>query len=113
MSFENNIKEWVSIDNKIKQYNEILRTERGNRSILANNILTYAGENNLQHNVIQISDGKLKFNNLRVSAPLTYKFINTCLSDCISDEESVKQIMNYIKEKRNIKYTTEVKRYYN
>ena len=25
MSFENNIKEWVSIDNKIKQYNEIIK----------------------------------------------------------------------------------------
>lgn len=113
MSFEEKICEWVTVDNTIKKYNELLKQERAKRTYLADNIIAYAEVNNLQHSVIQITDGKLKFQNTRITSPLTFKFIQECLKECLGNEESVKQIMTYIKTKRDIRYSQEVKRYYN
>ena len=113
MSFEEKICEWVATDNKIRKYNEALKEERIKRTHLAENIISYAEVNNMQQSVIQITDGKLKFQNVRYTAPLTLRFITACLTECLGNEESVKQIMNYIKTKRNVRYSQEVKRYYN
>lgn len=112
MSFEEQICEWVSTDNKIKKLNEQIREERSKRNALGENILSIATESNLQNSIIQITDGKLKFQNTRSTAPLTYKFIKECLTSCL-EEDAAAQIMQFIKEKREIRYSQEVKRYYN
>jgi len=113
MSFEDKICEWVATDNKIRKYNEALKQERAKRTYLAENIISYAEVNNLSQSVIQITDGKLKFQNVRSTAPLTLRFVTECLTECLGNEESVKQIMSYIKTKREIRHSHEVKRYYN
>ena len=113
MSFEEKICEWVATDNKIRKYNEAIKQERAKRTYLAENIISYAEVNNLNHSVIEITDGKLKFQNVRSTAPLTLRFVTQCLTDCLGNEESVKQIMNYIKTKREVRYNQEMKRYYN
>ena len=112
MSFKEKICEWVTTDNKIRKYNEVIKQERAKRTQLAENIISYAEVNNLQHSVIEITDGKLKFQNVRSTAPLTLRFITECLTECLGNEDRVKQIMNYIKTKRKIRYNQEVKRYY-
>ena len=40
------------------------------------------------------------------------KFIKECLASCL-EENAADQIMQFIKEKREIRYSQEVKRYYN
>ena len=112
MSFEDNIKNWVSLDNKIKQLNDELRGLRENRNNLTGELITYATDNDLTHKIIEITDGNLKFQNQKITSPLTFKFITECLTDCISDEDQVKQLVNYIKEKRGVKYVGELKRSY-
>lgn len=110
--FTDKIREWVSIDNKIKKYREEIKKARENRSSLANSILEDAENSNMQHAVIQITDGKLKFQNTRVTAPLTFKFLESCLNECITDEEQVKQIIKFIKSKRQVNFVPEIKRTY-
>lgn len=112
MSFEEQICEWVSTDNNIKLLNEQIKEQRAKRNALGESILTVATESNLENSVIQITDGKLKFQNTRSTAPLTYRFLKECLEDCL-DEKDVPKIMEYIKEKREVRYSQEVKRYYN
>jgi hypothetical protein len=112
MSFEEQIREWVTTDNKIKLLNDQIREQRAKRNALGENILSVATESNLQNSVIQITDGKLKFQNTKSNAPLTYKFLNECLESCL-DEISAKQIIEFIKQKREVRYSQEVKRYYN
>ena len=111
-SFENNIRQWVTIDNQLKKYSSEMKRLREQKSILSNNILAHAVDNNLSHSVIEISDGSLKFQNVKVTSPLTFKFITECLNDCIENEDQVKQLVNYIKQKRDVKYVPEVKRSY-
>ena len=112
-SFENNIKNWVNIDNQIKSLNEKARELREQRNELCEEILSYAGSNNLGNATVEISDGRLRFATSRSTAPLTLRFIQNCLEDVITDTESVGKIMKYIKSKREVRTSSDIKRYYN
>lgn len=112
MSFEQNIQDWVSIDNKIKRYQDAIRNERREKNNLTEQILSYVETEKLTHAQIQISDGLLKFQNNKVTAPLTFKFLKECLNECIESEEKVEQLINYIRERRNVKYVKDIKRLY-
>ena len=46
MSFENNIKEWVNIDNKIRTYNNEVKRLRQQKDGLNDNIMAYIETNN-------------------------------------------------------------------
>tara|TARA_Y100001970_G_scaffold83661_2_gene105740 strand:+ start:452 stop:799 length:348 start_codon:yes stop_codon:yes gene_type:complete len=112
MSFEDNIREWVALDNRIKNSNAELKALRNQRSMLCNDIFDHVTNHNMSHNTIQISDGLLRFQNAKVTPPLTFKFITQCLKECIVDEEQVAKLIQYIKEKREVRYVPEVKRTY-
>lgn len=113
MSFENNIKSWVTYDTEIKQLNDKLKGLREKRSNLTNDIFNYVNDKNINDSAVKISDGKLKFTTVKVCSPLTFKFVTDCLNEIINDPEKVKQIVNYLKEKRENKYVEEIKRFYN
>ena len=113
MSFEQNIQQWVSIDNQLKIYNDKIRELREKRSNVTETIMEQATDKNLAKSVIQISDGKLKITETRVPEPLTYKYLEKCLSEIIKSEDQVTQIMDYVKKKREIKVVSEIKRFSN
>jgi hypothetical protein len=113
MSFEQNIQQWVSIDNQLKIYNDKIRELREKRSNITETIMEHASDNNLSKSVIQISDGRLKIMETRVPEPLTFKYLEKSLSEIIKSEEQVNQILDYIKKKREIKVVSEIKRYSN
>ena len=112
MSFEDKIKEWVATDNRIKNNAVERKKLRNHRTELTHTILDYVTAHDMTHNTIQISDGLIKFQNVKMTPPLTFKFITQCLKDCMENEEQVNQLVNYIKEKREIRYIPEVKRTY-
>ena len=109
-TFEQKIQSWVSIDNQLKLLNEKVQELRDKRNDLSENITKYAQTNNLQNATIQISDGKLKFANTRVAAPLTFKYLEKSLGEVIKNESQVKQIVEYVKENRDSKIVPEIKR---
>ena len=98
MSFEQQIQQWVSIDNKIRLLNDQIKELREKKLKLSDNLNDYAKENNLSNATIQISDGKLKFASTKVQSPLTFKYLEKSLGEIIKNENQVKQIMNYLKE---------------
>jgi hypothetical protein len=113
MSFENQIQQWVSLDNQLKQLNEKTKELREKRNTLEENITNYASSNNLSNAVVEISDGKLKFVNTKIQEPLTFKYLEKTLSEVIKNESQVKLIMEHIKQKRSAKIVPEIKRYSN
>ena len=110
MNFEQQIKEWVHIDNQIKLLNEKMKTLREQKLSLNENIISYASKNNILNANIQISDGKLKITNTKIQTPLSFKYLENCLGSIIRNENQVKQIMEYIKSNREIKTVSEIKR---
>lgn len=113
MDLTESIQQWVNFDDQLKSYTNKVKELRLKRNNLTVSILDIAEKNNLQNAVIEISDGKLKFQNVKQTSPLNFKFLKQCLSECISDEDSVKNIIDYIKQKREIKYFNDIKRSYN
>lgn len=111
-SFEHNIKRWVSLDNRIKALNEEVKALRDERTDLTNDISIHIEENKLENATIKISDGKLRYVTTKASQPISLKYVETCLSQCISDPVKVKALVDHIKQNREVKETTELKRYY-
>ena len=112
-NFQGDIKKWVSLDTQLKALNDKTKEIRSERNELADNILDFADDNNLSTSTIKISDGRLKFAQTKQTAPISLGFLETCLTEIIGDEEKVDHIMNYIKDKREVKVITDIKRYYN
>jgi len=109
-AFVENIKTWVLIDTKLKMVNEKIREMREKKSYLLNQINDYVYENNMKETKIEITDGELLFCERKEYAPLTYKYLEECLQNVISDESHVEHIMNYIKSNRKIKLVNDIKR---
>jgi hypothetical protein len=110
-NFEENIQKWVLLDNQLKILNEKIHDVRDKKSQLLDSITEYAEKNKLMDANIQISDGKLKFTKTRISEPLTFKYLEKSLSNIIRNEAQVKQIMEHIKNNRDIKIVPEMKRF--
>jgi len=113
MNFENQIQQWVLVDNELKQINEKTKELRDKRNYLEQNITTYVSNNNLSNATVQIKDENLKFTNTKVPEPLTFKYLEKTLGEVIKNESQVKLIMEHIKQKRNIKIVPEIKRFSN
>jgi Lhr-like helicase len=113
MSFENQIQQWVSLDNQLKQLNDKVKELREKRNTLEETITDYASSNNLSNATVKITDGKLKFVNTRTPEPLTFKYLEKTLGEVIKNESQVKLIMEHIKQKREIKIIPEIKRFSN
>jgi seryl-tRNA synthetase len=112
MSFEQQIQQWVSIDNQLKTLNDKVKELREQRNTLGDNITAHVENTDLQNATVKISDGKLKFVQLKETQPLTFKYLETCLHEIIKSDEQVDKILEYIKNKREVKYVQEIKRFY-
>ena len=110
--FQNNIKQWVTIDNDIKTLSENLKDLKTERSQISDNILNFVEQENLNTTTIQINDGALKFTKTKQTSNLTLSYVKECLEKCISNEDDINTIMNVIKTSRESKYSNEIKRSY-
>jgi len=113
MSFEENIKTWVALDNKLKLLNEQSKKIRDDKNNLEDGIMKYVETNSLNNATINISDGKLRFATTKQTSPLTLKYVEECLMKCIGNEGQVKQVMKVIKDSREVKHSSDIKRYTN
>ena len=115
MSFEDNIRKWIQIDNVIKEKQLSIKQLKVEKEQYNENILEYMNENNLENATIKIGDGKLKLVENNIPQALTFKFICESLCEYFQDdedhEELVKEIITFMKEKRTIKTTTELKKF--
>ena len=104
MNFEQEINEWINLDNEIKRLTEHITKLKDRKTNLHDKLVSYAKQNKTE---------KLKFVLTNTFQPLTFTYINKCLGEIIKNEDQVKQIINYIKRKREIKVIEDIKRIYN
>ena len=112
MSFEQQLQQWVAIDNQMKVLSDRMKELRDKKNTLGQNINTHVETSNLANSSVQLSDGQLRFVNIKETQPLTFKYLETCLREIIKNEEQVTKIVDYIKNKREVKYVPEIKRMY-
>ena len=113
MSFEQHIQQWVSVDNQMKQLTDQIKDLRDKKNRLNDVIFNHVENSNLSNATVQISDGKIKFIKTKDTQVLTFKYLETCLHEIIKNEDQVNKIIEYVKNKRDVKYVAEIKRFYN
>lgn len=113
MNFEENIKRWVALDNQLKTLSDRTKQLREEKNSMEETIMSYVETNNLSNATVNITDGKLRFISTKQTPPLTLKYVEECLNKCIGNTAQVKQIMQVIKESREVKYSADIKRYSN
>lgn len=108
---ELHIKEWVKLDNDIKNITSNLNNIRNKKNLIKDNIFDYIQKNNLQTPIIKINNSHLKFISIKQPQPLTFKYLKDCLLNCIENEDQVNLLIDYIKNNRNITTYSDIKRY--
>lgn len=111
--FDKQIQKWVEIDNKIKKINAELKTSRELKNDLETSIMTTVNNKKLLNTSLSLPDGKLRFVETKTTNPISLTFIEKCLNELIPNKSQVHHILKYMKEKREIKVNSEIKRYYN
>jgi hypothetical protein len=108
-----NINDWVNIDNKLKYISEKVKPLREKKNELSREITEYYKTNNLDDKKININGNSLNIYEKKEYSALTYNYIEKCLGDIITDKKHIDYIISYLKEHREIKTVTDIRRSYN
>lgn len=112
-SFEETLSKWIALDNNLKELNESVKDIREKKANVASTIHRYVTMNDKFKDAnINISNGRLKLGHIQTTQALTFKYIEECLTDMISDKSTIEQIMVYLKKKRTVKSIPDIKRFY-
>jgi len=103
MSVEANVNKWIQYDDKIKEYNTALKSLRENRQVIELNLKEQSPSGAALGNQIKIAQ-------LTTTPPLTFKYIEHCLNEIVTDPTQVKIIVDYIKGQREKRSTTYIRR---
>lgn len=114
MSIESNIKKWVMLDNNYKKAYEELKSIREEKYILSNNIIDYFNDNEIKKPIINISDGRLSIiTSKQIDTNISLQFLNNCFKEYFGDDnENVKHLLEFIKNKRKYSFNSSIKRTY-
>ena len=118
MSIEDKIKRWVVLDNQLKQLQNQIQLLKDEKNDLTNNLIEHFDNNNKKYPIINISDGKLTFIQVKQPNALSYKFLEQCFSNYFnsnsnSNSNSSSLLIDYIKSKRTYSLNKAIKRVYN
>ena len=94
------IEEWMKLDNQIAKITETLQTLKAQRKTIEEKILS---EQQQLHPAIKIVQTK-------VPECLSFKYLDKHLKDLIVNEEQIQTIIQYLKDKREVKTVQEIKR---
>lgn len=110
--FIENVKNWVVMDSQMKIINEKTKKIRESKRELSDSICEYMKESNLLDNKIGITDGELRIYEKKEYSPLSYTYIEKCLAEIIHDKKQLDYIIQYLKQKREITTSLDIKRTY-
>lgn len=104
------VKKWTILDHQLKIVYEKTKKMREYKSQLGKAIIEYMENHQKRKNKIHITNGELSLYEKKEYRPLTFAFIEKSLTEIIPDPTHVDFIIEYLKEKRSVKYTTEIRR---
>ena len=110
MSVEEQIKRWVTLDNQVKQLQNQIQVLREEKDDLTNSLITHFDSLNKKYPIINISDGRLSFIQVKQPNALSYKFLEQCLVEYFKNSDNTKVLLDYIKSKRTYTINKTIKR---
>ena len=106
-----NIQKWVTLDNSLKTMNQKVKLVREAKQNITDQICHYIHNENIQHKKIEISNGEtLKVYNKNEYNPLTFSYIEECLTKLLPEKEDVDYIIQYLKDNRKVTQSLDIRR---
>ena len=113
LSFEDRVRQWTLLDNKIRLTNSQIKEMRTTRDNLSKTVCEYMKQNGLDGRKIEIADSKIEVYEKKEYSSITMGYLEKRLAEIIPEEESIKYILQYLRDKRDIKKTIDLKRTFN
>lgn len=110
MAFEQSIQEWIIVDNQIKQVNAQLQMLREKKNKITQQIQSHVETNSMTNPTIRLNNEYIKIVKTKDTQPLTFHHLQSCLDEMIKNKQQVEKIIEFVKEKRQVKYVTDIKR---
>jgi hypothetical protein len=110
--FTEQVKKWVLLDTQLKMVHEKVKTMREEKNTLGIKICSHLEKSGNAHRKIMIHDGNLKMYEKKDYSPLTFSFLEQHLGKIMTDPQQVEFVIQYLKEQREIKTTSDIKRNY-
>ena len=107
---EKQLQQWIQLDDQLKTYNEKMKEIRERKNTLGDNITKYASKHNLSNNTFQLDNSRIRFGQSKTQQQITLSYLQKSLGEVIKNESQSKQIFEYIKNNRDTKISTEIKR---
>jgi hypothetical protein len=108
--FEQNLRKWAILDNKIRASNAEVKEMRTQRDQLSTTICNTMKTNGWQNKKINTGDSTITYCEKNERSSLTFTYVEKCLAEIMPDKEKVQFIMKYLKEKREVKRVTDLRR---
>jgi hypothetical protein len=104
-----NVRDWITIDNEIKQLQKIIKDKRKEKKGLTENLVEVMKSNDIQ--CFDISDGKLMYTQNKVKSALSKKHLIKSLAEWFKDDPSkIGELTKHILESREEKIRENIKR---
>ena len=110
--FAQNVKRWVTIDTQLKMINEKTKLLREEKNNISHKICDHLDKSGNKNRKILIHDGDIKVHEKKEYSPLTFSFLEEHLGKIMNDPSQVDYVIEYLKQKREIKITNDLKRSY-
>lgn len=110
MNFEQQLQQWVDIDDQLQILQEKTKELRQKKNLISEKINEHLESKQMQNITVKIGDGRLRFVKVKETQQLTFKYLETCLSEIIKNDDQVNKIIEYVKNNRQTKYVPDIKR---
>ena len=102
------IKNWVKVDNEIKQHQRALKQKRVEQKEISNQLVDIMKTNEID--CFDINNGKIMYTKKKTKQAVSKKLLMSTLSDYFKeDEETALQVVNHILDSRSEKITESVR----
>lgn len=99
-NFENNIKKYVAIDDKISSAQQVIRELRKEKEAAADQIMVYIKTHKLEDHPINITGGRINMGTSRTTAPMNRAYIEERLGEYFKSYSKAREVVEFLYSNR-------------
>ena len=104
------IKEWIRIDNEIRNLNKEIRDRKTQMTKISQNLMSTMKDNNIDE--FNVKEGKLIYSKKQVKKPITKKYLTDVLLKYYKgDDEQATELNSFINENREATVKETIRRH--
>ncbi len=108
--FIRNVQKWNYIETSLKEVNEKTKKMRTLKNTIGEKICEYLEKNSSLKNKIGIGKNEIHMYTKKEYTPLSFTYIENKLKEIIQDENQVDFVVSYLKEKREITTSNDLRK---